>query len=643
MAENLLTRRVSFSDFEVDLRSGELRKDGAKIRLQEKPFQILTLLLDQPGEVVTREEMRRKLWPADTFVDFDHSLGTAISKLRQALNDSPQNPRFIETIASRGYRFVGQAQEKGEPVVRPVAIPSDPVGEIVPTKRAPAAAPHRTWILIAVAGFSAGALLVAWFLGFDIGGVREWLRSETNRPVHSLAVLPFANSSADPNTEYLSDGITESLINSLSAVPNLKVTSRDSSFRYKGKDTDAPTVGRVLGVDAVFKGIIRQHGEKMDVSAELIDSRDNAHIWGEHYSPNSEDIFALQGEIAREITTALRMRLSGEDEKRMVKSSTTNPEAYLDYLKGRYWWNKLTLEGFNKSIEYFQQAIAKDPTYALAYSGLAVGYTQLSSFIPPMEVLPRAKEAALKAVELDDTSAEAHASLGIAKYKYDWDWPGAEKEYLRAIALNPGYEAAHRRYGLLLGEMGRFEEAIAELKRALELDPLSVIGNRELGYFGFYYARKYDQAIEQARKTQELDPNEGHVFLGAAYLQKSMYKEGIAEFEKALASSPNGIGYAIGPQTGLGYAYAVAGKRPEAQKVLDQLNQLSKQKYVSGVDLAIVYAGLGDKDKAFEYLERSYDDRSLGNLTGIKVDPVFDPLRSDPRFQDLLRRMNLQP
>jgi tetratricopeptide (TPR) repeat protein len=339
------------------------------------------------------------------------------------------------------------------------------------------------------------------------------------------------------------------------------------------------------------------------------------------------------------MTTALRMRLTGEEEKRMVKSYTVNPEAYQDYLKGRFWWNKRSEEGDNKGIEYFEQAIAKDPTYALAYDGLADCYDALGGALltAPNETYLKAREAARKALEIDDTLAEAHTSLGYIKATYDWDWTGGEKEFQRAIELNPGYAEAHRQYGVALREMGRLGEAIAEHKRALELDPLSLVINRALG-LDFYDARQYDQAIEQERKTLELDPNflQAHDTLGSAYVQKSMYKEGTAEFEKELAISPS---YAVA-LSWLGYADAVAGRRAEAQKVLDQLNDLSKQKYVSPIGRARIYAGLREKDQAFEWLEKGYEDRSIPAL---KVEPALDPLRSDPRFADLLRRMNLTP
>jgi len=452
-----------------------------------------------------------------------------------------------------------------------------------------------------------------------------------------LAVLPFVNGSADPNAEYLSDGITESLINSLSQLPNLKVMCRDSAFRYKGKETDAETVGHQLGVRTVLKGRVTQRGDSLAISAELIDASDNSHIWGQQYSRRQSDIFALQEKIAKEITKALRLHLTVQEEKRLAKSYTANPEAYQDYLKGRYWWNKFNEDGLNKGIEYFQQAIVKDPMYALAYAALGDCYQVLAGlgFVSPKQTYPKAKEAAQKALKIDDTVAEAHATLGVIKLRYDWDWSGAEREFQRAIALNPTDVNAHRQYGFNLAVMGRSEAAIAQTKRALELDPLSLPANMNLGA-AFYFARQYDQAMEQLQKTVDLDANFilAHLYLGLTYVQKSLYKEGIAEFD-VFISPDNAISL-----FGMGYAYALAGRKAEARKALDRLNELSKQRYVHAWFLAAVCAGLGEKEKAFEWLEKGFDDHSTFM---IKVLPVFDPLRSDPRFADLLRRMNLQP
>ncbi|HSY32099.1 MAG TPA: protein kinase [Verrucomicrobiae bacterium] len=455
-----------------------------------------------------------------------------------------------------------------------------------------------------------------------------------------LAVLPFVNGSADPNAEYLSDGITESLINSLSRLPNLKVMSRDSAFRYKGKDTDAQTVGRELGVRTVLKGRVTQLGGNLAISAELIDATDSSHIWGQQYSRKPADIFALQEKIAREITKALRLRLTGQEEKSLARTYTTNPEAYRGYLQGRYWANKRSEDGINKGIECFQQAISKDPAYALAYCGLADCYSMHANygFLPPKIGYSQANDTVLKALELDDTLSEAHVSLGFIKSDYTWDWAGSEKEFQRAIALNPNYATAHQWYGYALWRTGHFEESIAEHRRALQLDPLSLPVNRNLG-LAYYLARQYDLAIEQLQKTREMDPTFvlTREYLGLAYLEKGMYKEAVVSCEEAVtpvSASP----YAI---SALGYVYAVAGKKAEAQNVRDLLQKLSEQKYLSPRFMASVYAGLGEKEQALESLNAAYEDRSLQIGPGIIADPTYDSLRAEPRFQDLLRRMGL--
>jgi eukaryotic-like serine/threonine-protein kinase len=455
-----------------------------------------------------------------------------------------------------------------------------------------------------------------------------------------LAVLPFVNGSADPNAEYLSDGITESLINSLSRLPNLKVMSRDSAFRYKGKDTDAQTVARELGVRSVLKGRVTQLGGNLAISAELIDATDSSHIWGQQYSRKPADIFALQEKIAKEITKALRLRLTVQEEKNLARTYTTSPEAYRGYLQGRYWGNKRTEDGINKGIECFQQAIAKDSTYALAYCGLADCYSMHANygFLTPKIGYSKANDAVLTALELDDTLSEAHVSLGFIKSDYTWDWSGAEKEFQRAIVLNPNYATAHQWHGYALWRVGQFEESIAEHRRALELDPLSLPVNRNLG-LAYYLARQYDLAIEQLRRTLEMDPGFAltREYIGLAYLEKGMYKEALEYCEEAgtpVSASP----YAI---SALGYLYAVSGKPDEAQKVRDRLNRLSEQKYISPRFMASIYAGLGEKNKALESLSAAYEDRSLQIGPGIIADPTYNSLRAEPRFQELLRRMGL--
>lgn len=455
-----------------------------------------------------------------------------------------------------------------------------------------------------------------------------------------LAVLPFVNGSGDTNTEYLSDGITESLINSLSQLPDLKVMSRDSAFRYKGKEKDAETVGREIGVRAVLKGRVTQSGDNLAISAELIDATDNSHIWGQQYRRKSADIFALQQKIAKEITKALRIRLTQEEERQLAKTHTADPEAYQRYLKGHFWWNKRTEDGFEKAIGYFQQAIARDPTYALAHCGLADSHSLRANygFCSPNAGYPAANEAALKALELDELLCEAHVSLGFVNADYTWDWSGAEKEFQRAIALNPNHAIAHQWYGYVLWRTGRFEESIEEHRRALELDPLSLSVNRNLG-LALVIARQYDPAIGQLRKTLEMEPSFvlTREYLGLAYLKSGMPKEAITECERAAA-----VVYAS-PYTfsTLGYVYAVCGKKADAQNVSTRLKMLSQRKYVSPRFMASVCVGMGELDQSFELLRAAYEDRSLQIGPGILADPTLDTLKEDPRYRNLLRLIGL--
>jgi serine/threonine protein kinase/tetratricopeptide (TPR) repeat protein len=552
-------------------------------------------------------------------------LRTDLKRLKRGL-DSGKSAVVGAAAPSSGTPSV-QTLPAGSAIL-PAATPSSSSQASIAA--APAWRRRDSMLAIAAIGL---LVLAAWARFYRSSG----RGSET---IDSVAVLPFVNAGGDPNAEYLSDGITESLINSLSQLPHLKVMSRDSAFMYKGKDTDARTVGQALGVRAILKGHVMQRGDNLEISAELVDARDDSHIWGQQYSRKAADIFTLQGDLAKDITSMLRMRLTGEDEKRMAKSYTANPEAYQDYLKGRYWFNKRTPASLNKSIEYFEQAIQKDPAYALAYSGLADSYSGLvaNGVVPPKDAYPKAREAALRALEIDDTLPEAHVSVGQVNEQV-WAWADAEKQFQRAIALNPANANAHFSYAVVLRRMGRLEESIVEHKQALELDPLSVPNSGWLGVT-FYQARRYDEATEQLRKTLEMEPNyvQGHYYLGMTFLQQSKFKEATAEFEKARAIAP----MFVYPISALGYAYAIAGRRMEARQMLDELTELSKQEYVLPASKAIIYTGLGEKDNAFKWLEKGYDERSLGGGETIKVDPIWDSLRSDPRFADLLRRMNLQ-
>ncbi len=474
-----------------------------------------------------------------------------------------------------------------------------------------------------------------------VGGVGLGLylhARNTEVPIDSIAVLPFQNRSTEPDSEYLSDGLAESLIYRLSQLPNLKVSPTSTVFRYQGKEIDPIKVGQELGVSAVLSGRIVQRGDQLTISAELVDVRNNRLLWGEQYDRKLSELLQTQREIAREIVEKLKLKVSGE-EKGLGKHYTESSEAYQLYLKGRFYWNKRTGESNEKSIEYFNQAIEKDPSFALAYAGLADSYVVPANRLPPREKMPKAKAAAMRALELDETLAEAHTSLARVLAAYDWDWPGAEKEFKRAIELNPRYAIAHQWYGGYFEAMGRHNEANAERKKAQELDPLSLIISFELG-MAFYYARDYDQAIEQFQKTLELDQNfpPAHQFLPAAYEQKGMYGQAIAGFKTAIQLK-GGSEWSLS-MAGLGHVYAVSGKKSEARAVLDELKQLSGEQYVLPPSIALIYAGLGEKDQAFAWLEKGYEERSF-QMQWLNVEPRWDSLRSDPRFADLVRRVGL--
>jgi TolB-like protein/Tfp pilus assembly protein PilF len=586
----------------------------------------LTLLVSRPGSLVTREEIQQRVWGTETFIDFDTGLNSAIRQIRHALKDDTEAPRFIETVPRRGYRFLAPLEkienDGREPAVQPLATPyrSDTIHAAKPR-----AWRHAKWLL-------AGGVMLASLLVIVIW---PWLSRGRGDAIDSVAVLPFVNASTDPDAEYLSDGIPETLIGQLSQIPRLKVMARSTVFRYKGANVDPQKVGRELNVRAVLTGRVLQRGEMLTISMELMDVRDGSQLWGKQYNRKLADTLAVQEDIAREVTDKLRLRLASVEEKRLTAHVTENAEAYQLYLKGRYHWNKRTPDGIQKAIESFQQAIEKDPGYALAYAGLADCYHVPANPLPPRKKMPLAKAASMKALQLDDTLVEAHTSLARVLFVYEWDWPAAEKEFKRAIELNSRYAPAHQWYGGYLTATGRFREADAEKKRALELEPLSLVINFEVG-LASYFSRNYNQAIDQFQKTLELDANfpPPHTFLAAAYEQKGMLKEATTAFQKAITVTQ---GPARTQATaGLGYVYAVSGRKAEARKILAELQSLSEHRYVPATDTALIYAGLGDKDKAFAWLDKAYEEHSF-SLSNLKVEPRFDPLRSDPRFADLLR------
>jgi TolB-like protein/DNA-binding winged helix-turn-helix (wHTH) protein/Tfp pilus assembly protein PilF len=628
VAMTIPSGRVRFGVFEVDLRSGELRKQGIKIKLHDQPFQILAMLLEYPGELVTREQLHQKLWPANTFVDFDVGLNSAIKRLRDALGDSAEDPRFVETLPRRGYRFI--APVEGQKTSQPGELSAEVTGP--PTGQAgPRATLWRRLLLPALLALP----LVAVFFSF----VRVWRGHSAGSRIRSLAVLPLENLSGDPSQEYFADGMTDELTTNLAKIKSLRVISRSSAMHYKKTQKPLAEIARALSVDAVVEGSVARSGDKVRITAQLIEARTDQHVWAEEYNRDLQDVVILQGEVARDIAEKIRIAVTPEERAQLTGPRRVNPEAYEAYLKGRYYWNKRTEETMRRAIPYFEQSMSKDPNYPLAHDGLADCWLSLGwyGYVPPKEAFPRGKAAAMRALELDDSLAEAHTSLAFASMNYDWDWTAAEREFRKAIELNPNYANAHHWYGDYLSAVGRHEQAIAESRRALELDPLSPIINAWLGW-RYYFARQFDQAIDQYRETLDIDPNfvPVHLVLGQAYEQKGMLKEAIAELEKAASLSQGAPIYA----SSLAHAYAVAGRRSEAETMLHQTNERAQHAYVPSFHVAIIYAGLGRKDETLAWLERGYQERSAW-MVWLKVDPRFDFVRSDARFQNLLGRLGL--
>ncbi len=486
-------------------------------------------------------------------------------------------------------------------------------------------------------------VLLAALIAVNAGRLRERLFGGSGPArIQSLAVLPLENLSRDPEQEYFADGMTEELIADLGKIRALRVISRTSAMRYKGTKKSLPEIARELNVDALVEGSALRSGDRVRITAQLIRAATDEHLWSESYERDLKDVLALQSEVARSIAREIKIALTPQEQIRLAEARPVDPEAHQLFLKGRYYLVKNTQEGARKALEYFQQSIDRDPAYAAAYAQLANTYVLLGvtgiDVRPPRETMPRAKAAALKALELDDTLAEARAQLGRMRW-YDWDWPAAEKDFQRAIELNPGYAAAHPWYSNYLCSLGRFDEAIAEAKRALELDPLFLVSNHVQAW-PYHLSRRYDEAIERYRKTLEMDPNfpRTHLRLGEVYAAKGMYREAIAEYEKFSALG-GGSTMALAL---IGNARALLGERHEALRVLEELTAESKRRYVPSFHFAIVHAGLGDKDQAFAWLDRAYEERSQF-LVDLKFEPILDPLRSDPRFADLVRRVGLSP
>ena len=640
-----------FGRFCLDTAERLLLREGEPVPLTPKVYDILLVLVENGGHVVEKDDLMKRVWPS-TFVE-EGNLTQNISLLRKALGETPNGVQFIETVPRRGYRFVGAIRRSnGDPNVNlfsdksidaavtvelpPTAVVESessqangptvaPAMHATATESRPAFFLNRTRSLVLLAS----GLLVAIAAVVYLAGIGK---AGDTSAIESIAVLPFVDETKDSDAEYLNDKIAESLINSLSKLPKLRVVPRSVVANYKGQEIDPRKIGKELNVRGVVTGRIRRHGDMISIQADLIDLQNVAQLWGQHYDHKLSDVMLVQEDISRDIFENLRLKLNVEEKKQI--------EAYRLYLKGRNAWNKRTEDGLLQGIEFFEQAIAVDPNYGPAYAGLADCYNMLVVYgiRQPKEGFPKAKEAAIKALEIDETLAEAHASLAFIKFRWEWDRAETEREFLEAIKLKPSYASAHQWYSSFLVAVERFDEAIAAAKRTEQLEPLSFVASSHLGWI-YYLAGQNDKAVDQCKKILDLDPTSfpARRYLGLAYEQKGMYAEAISEFQKGVKLSGSPLMLAL-----LGHAYAVSGKRAEAQQVLNDLQQLQTQRYVSPYTVAAIYVVLNDDEQAFKWLDKAVDERDIW-LMNLKVDPVFAKLRKNRRFTDLLARIRLRP
>jgi TolB-like protein/DNA-binding winged helix-turn-helix (wHTH) protein len=659
-------RKVRAGLFEIDLAAGQLHKNGRRLPLQEQPFRVLATLLEHPGDVVTRQELKERLWPADTYVGFDEGLNTAIRKLRTAFGDSAGNPRFIETLPRRGYRFIAPVTETmaadGSPsrmevrgdgaqleghaeVVESHAAGAAP-GRPEQVERTPTAADHgwrRKGVILVAASLVSLLAVVAYVMH------RHFYPGYAPTKRAMLAVLPFQNLSNDPGQEYFSDGLTEETITDLGQLSpeDLGVIARTSAMAYKHTGKTVSQIGRELRVDYVLEGSVRREGGKARVSAQLIRVSDQTHLWAQNYDRDLQDLLDVQNELGRAIAEQVRANLTPQRQIELATKHVVNPEAYDLYLKGRFCWNQRTPDSIKESIGYFQQATAKDGNFALAYAGLADAYN-ISNIIGPVSArdsFPQAKAAAMRAILLDPSLAEAHAALGMEKSHYEFDFPGAEREFLKAIDLNPNSPNAHLFYSTcFLLPMGRKAQAIAENKRAMEIDPLSLPINN---YVAFTYMLAGDEtsAYRQFQHTIALDPSFAlaHEYFSWFLLTMERYEEAIKEQEKSEVLSGSSPEEAAAGALIMESAFKNGGERGYWEKHLERVLESSKQpgEYTSPSDLAGAYAMAGQTDKAFELLEEGYETREGPALTLLKFFPAFKNLRGDPRFFAMLRKIGL--
>jgi TolB-like protein/DNA-binding winged helix-turn-helix (wHTH) protein/Tfp pilus assembly protein PilF len=636
---------LRFGPFQVDLASGELHKHGVRLRLQEQPFQILVMLLENSGEIVTRDELRNKLWSSDTFVDFDVGLNNAVLRLRNALGDSADSPRYIETLPRRGYRFIARV-EGPDPAQLDEHTQPATSGHKLETVPSPAVATAQVakgpleWLrarAIWTAGLTLAALLLL-FVGLNVGGLRQRVLGRPLAPaIRSLAVLPLENLSGDEAQEYFADGMTDELITDLASIASLRVISRTSTAHYKGTRKTIPEIARELNVDAVVEGSVGRSPNKVRIRAQLIRAAPEEHLWAQSYERDLPDVLALQRDVASAIANEIKIHLTPQERQHLASARPINPDAYNAFLLGDYHSNKRNRAAMEKGIQYFQEAIRIDPSYARAYAGLASAYIERDIWggLGVGKSADQVRAATLKALELDGELAEAHALLGQIHFQYDWDWQGTEAEYKRAIQLNPNLAGSYVRYAYFLQAMRRHTEALAAAHRAVELDPLSAANLSDEGRI-LYRARQYESAIARYQRALELDPRYVPALsrMADAYEEWGKYDQALAAVQKfqQAAADPRDI------RLPLGRLYARTGRRPEALEITRTI-EADPNTSGSAFALAVIYSALGDRDRAIAALEKGVQTRSL--LPFVFTDPQLDSLRSDPRFQQLLRGAGL--
>ena len=627
-----LASPYQFDGFQLDVACYELRRNGHVLKLEKIPMELLILLISRRGELVSREEIIARLWGQDVFIETEHGINTAVRKIRQTLGDDPERPRFVQTVVGKGYRFVGPIDVvDAVPAVDPSSAPVSVIEEGTGRSR-PKTIPR--WVVKASAAalilVGAAAIAVKYF---DWG---SWL---PRPPVRSIAVLPLKNLSGNSADEYFADGMTDELITNLAKISALRVSSYTSVSKYKTTSKSLPQIAQELQVDGIVEGSVVRSGDQIRITAQLIYAPHDQHLWAEEYQRYVRDVLYLQREVAGDIAQQVRVTLTPNERQRLATAGAVDPAAYESYLRGRSFWNQRSEASLLKAIDQFDKAIEVDAGYAPAYSGLADCYTTLGylSYLDPLDAFPRARDAATKALELDSSLAEAHTSLAYYDLYHAWNWVEAENEFKKAIELNPNYATAHDWYSYYLMAMGRFDEAWKEVNRAHELDPLSVTISTDIG-FNYFYRRNYDEAVNQLRTTLSLSPKFplAHLWLGRAYQQKKMYAEAIDEFNKTDAALP---GWVV-TIAGMGNAYGEWGHKVEAEQVLVRLNEMARAKYVTPYGIALVYAGLGDKNEAFVWLNKAVEGRSHW-LVWLNRDPRWDRLRSDSRFDELKKRVAL--